>query len=391
MSFPEDPYSRDELFGQCMIEALEEMEKKSVATEDAPAEVVLSPSAKARVAHLVGKSIIGGDLTSLKDCDLGGETLYSTVKVSRAVKGALAEALEDADELGDSSMHQRVSMDIASTKGARRQMEDRHVSLPDLNAITGQSNKEPQSFFAVYDGHGGVEIAQYLQAQLHLNVVEQPEYETDPKTALINGFLQTDTKIVKKANRDAIQSGSTAVVVLMKGRKMYVAWCGDSQTFLCRDGAAVELMNPHKPEREDEKKRIEDSGGIVVWYGAWRVNAVLSVSRAFGDAKLKKYVIPDPDITEHDLDDKCEYVVIACDGLWDVMDKDKVVEFISSWKDSHDGSMVGVAEAIATHSVQDLSSNDNITIVIVSLHDLSSDIWSTPVEGVVDEDVEGSS
>ena len=47
-------------------------------------------------------------------------------------------------------------------------------------------------------------------------------------------------------------------------------------------------MNPHKPQNEDEKKRIEESGGVVVWYGAWRVNGILAVSRAIGDQKLKQ-------------------------------------------------------------------------------------------------------
>ena len=57
---------------------------------------------------------------------------------------------------------------------------------------------------------------------------------------------------------------------------------------MCKGGQFVELMDPHKPQREDEKKRIEESGGVIVWYGAWRVNGVLSVARAIGDRKLKQ-------------------------------------------------------------------------------------------------------
>ena len=65
---------------------------------------------------------------------------------------------------------------------------------------------------------------------------------------------------------------------------------------LCRDGKVVELMKPHKPQNEDEKQRIEAAEGVVVWYGAWRVNGILSVARAIGDRKLKQWVIGDPGV-----------------------------------------------------------------------------------------------
>ena len=94
---------------------------------------------------------------------------------------------------------------------------------------------------------------------------------------------------------------------------------------LCKAGAPVTLMDPHKPNREDEKKRIEDSAGVVVWYGAWRVNGVLSVARAIGDRKLKQWVIGRPDIAEFDLDGTEEYLVLGCDGLWDVMTPEKAM------------------------------------------------------------------
>lgn len=93
---------------------------------------------------------------------------------------------------------------------------------------------------------------------------------------------------------------------------------------LHRTSGPVKIMEPHKPHTESEKKRIEDAGGVVVWYGAWRVNGVLSVARAIGDKKLKEWVIGDPDVAEFDLDGTEEYLILACDGLWDVMDEEKV-------------------------------------------------------------------
>lgn len=75
----------------------------------------------------------------------------------------------------------------------------------------------------------------------------------------------------------------------------------------------------HKPNTREERTRIEDAGGVVVWAGTWRVGGVLAVSRAFGDRPLKRYVIPTPDIRDEVVtkDDDC--LILASDGLWDVV------------------------------------------------------------------------
>lgn len=97
---------------------------------------------------------------------------------------------------------------------------------------------------------------------------------------------------------------------------LHVAWVGDSQAMLFRRGQGVELVNPHKPDREvhthvelmsvytlwstqDERERIEELGGMVIWLGAWRVNGNLSVSRAIGDAKDKKFITGAADTVRH--------------------------------------------------------------------------------------------
>ena len=83
--------------------------------------------------------------------------------------------------------------------------------------------------------------------------------------------------------------------------------------------AAEALSEDHKPARNDEHDRIEDSGGAVIWAGTWRVSGVLAVSRAFGDRPLKKFVISLPDVKQMSVADGEEFVVLASDGLWDVV------------------------------------------------------------------------
>lgn len=88
---------------------------------------------------------------------------------------------------------------------------------------------EPQAFFGVYDGHGGVEAAKFTQAQLHCNIVAQETFKEDVSKALVDGFLETDRQFLRKADRDALGCGATACTALVRGRKLHVAWLGDSQ------------------------------------------------------------------------------------------------------------------------------------------------------------------
>lgn len=87
---------------------------------------------------------------------------YASVHVDRAV-----------------SVNCRCEVDIFSEQGRRPKMEDRHLAVVDLNAMLGCQALPPQSFFAVYDGHGGVDAAAYAQAQLHLKVSQQPSFASD--------------------------------------------------------------------------------------------------------------------------------------------------------------------------------------------------------------------
>jgi len=111
----------------------------------------------------------------------------------------------------------------------------------------------------------------------------------------------------------------------------------------------------HKPNREDEEKRIRNLGGKIIHWGRWRVQGVLAVSRAIGDVTLQvsllllihvaldpalshsqsdylpslvvvwqPYVTSEPEILEKDIGPEDEFLVLASDGLWDVMRNEDV-------------------------------------------------------------------
>ncbi len=86
-----------------------------------------------------------------------------------------------------------------------------------------------------------------------------------------------------------------------------------------RSPAAIAVSIDHKPNNNDERERIENAGGVVVWAGTWRVGGVLAVSRAFGDKPLKKYVISSPYVREEHLAHEDEFLILASDGVWDVL------------------------------------------------------------------------
>lgn len=102
-------------------------------------------------------------------------------------------------------------------------MEDAHthiLSMPDDPSA---------SFFAVFDGHGGADVAQYAGKHLHKFVVKRPEYETDPSEALQQSFLDMDDAMLEDAQLQEQLAGSTAVTVLIKDNKLYCANAGDSR------------------------------------------------------------------------------------------------------------------------------------------------------------------
>ncbi|KAM7309753.1 uncharacterized protein ISCGN_006741 [Ixodes scapularis] len=256
-----------------------------------------------------------------------------------------------------------------AVRNNRRKMEDRHVTLPDLNCVLDIQDAPRHSYYAVFDGHAGLEAANYATAHLHRNIVVQPDFLSDPVHAIQEGFAATDRNFLQRSSKEGMKSGCTAVCCLVREQShLYVGWLGDSQAMLARRGVALPLVNPHKPEREDERKRIEDLGGMVVMMGIWRVNGSLAVSRAIGDAEHKPYVISEPDVLSVELDGSEDFLVLGCDGLWDqLMPQDVANRVYQAVLDDPDGAPY-VSHALV-QGARDLGSGDNITAIVVFLRD----------------------
>lgn len=130
-------------------------------------------------------------------------------------------------------------------------------------------------------------------------------------------------------------SGCTAVVCLLHGRDLYVANAGDSRCVICRNGKAIEMSLDHKPEDDEEAARIIKAGGRVTLDG--RVNGGLNLSRALGDHAYKtnlelpaeaQMISALPDVKKLIITPEDEFMVLACDGIWNYMSSEEVVDFV---------------------------------------------------------------
>ncbi|KAF2651357.1 protein phosphatase-like protein 2c [Lophiostoma macrostomum CBS 122681] len=228
---------------------------------------------------------------------------------------------------------------VSSMQGWRISMEDAHATILDLQR-PGEDNKPAPadkrlSFFGVYDGHGGDKVAIYTGEHLHEIVAKQEAFqEGDIKKALQDGFLATDRAILSDPKYEEEVSGCTASVGIISKDKIWVANSGDSRSVLGIKGRAKPLSYDHKPQNEAEKARIQAAGGFVDF---GRVNGNLALSRAIGDFEFKKsaelppeqqIVTANPDVEVHDISEDDEFLVIACDGIWDCQSSQAVVEFV---------------------------------------------------------------
>ena len=283
----------------------------------------------------------------------------------------------------------------SSVQGRRPYNEDRCCSRHPLPAAAAAAAASPAatSFFAVFDGHGGEEAAEWCSRHLPDCIASQAEYgseDGDRCAAIDKGFSLCDSRL---RSQPIGSSGSTCGCVLIDSAFIYSGNCGDTRCLLSRvDGPAVELSVDHKPTDPAERRRIEAGGGVVT------VNEIsvgrngkkqtvtqayvelgdagLAVSRAFGDLSFKQraavsedeqVVICRPHVSRWPRTPEDEFVLLASDGLWNFVDNARVVQFVRERLSSSDGQEADLDD-IACKLAQfalDKKSNDNVTVTLV--------------------------
>ncbi|XP_071901325.1 protein phosphatase 2C 16-like isoform X1 [Coffea arabica] len=268
-------------------------------------------------------------------------------------------------------------------------------------------------FFGVYDGHGGSQVANYCRDRIHVALAEELKDTKDDlvKESLIDTrqmqwekvfttcFLKVDDEVGGKVSQNMSPEnvdssnyasepvapetvGSTAVVAILCSSHIIVANCGDSRAVLYRGKEAVVLSIDHKPNREDEYARIEASGGKVIQWNGHRVFGVLAMSRSIGDRYLKPWIIPTPEVMFLPRAREDECLVLASDGLWDVMTNEEACEVarrrILLWHkkngtnplpergQGYDPAAQAAAEYLSMLALQK-GSKDDISVIVIDL------------------------
>lgn len=244
---------------------------------------------------------------------------------------------------------------ISADKNARfrRTMEDTHTFQDGFLGVP------TSGYFGIYDGHGGKDAAEYVKEHLHVNLAKKLETNEDKQKAFVEAYLETDESL---DTANIKYSGTTAVSALIveeNGKKvLYTANVGDARIVLGRAGKGIRLTYDHKASDQSEIDRIQSTGGFVVMA---RVNGILAVSRSLGDRAMKPYVSGEPYTTRTELTEEDTHVILACDGVWDVISDDQSVEIVSK----HEKMQVASKELLKESLLA--GSTDNISVMVLKL------------------------
>ncbi|XP_021908737.1 probable protein phosphatase 2C 65 [Carica papaya] len=321
------------------------------------------------------------------------EPLYEVVSEDRDEKQYVRDGEDDDENIADDGAIVRLQGPSAFTSMFTKQ--GKKGINQDAMTVWENLAGEDMFFCGVFDGHGplGHKIARYardtLPSKLHSAIKRSQISDasagqnnfvngsTDKdgndgenfffnsmKASLIKSFSETDDELSLDSAIDSFCSGTTAVTVIKKGDHLVVANLGDSRAVLCTRSSKnqlipIQLTVDLKPNVPSEAERINICKGRIFAldeepdvYRIWMPEddcPGLAMARAFGDFCLKDYgLISCPEISHRKLTANDEFVVLATDGIWDVMSNQEVIKIVSSVKDRSTAAKTLVSFAVRT-------------------------------------------
>lgn len=272
--------------------------------------------------------------------------------------------------------------------GPRKSMEDEHIQIDDLSAHMGSflGCSMPSAFYAVFDGHGGPDAAAYIKRNAMKLFFEDADlpHTSDIDAIFLKELENSHRKSFLRADRaladeQSVSSscGTTALTALVLGSNLLVASAGDCRAVLCRKGKAVDMSQDHKPSYLPEQRRVEELGGYIdngYLYPKKKniddgyLNG-LSVTRSLGDWEMKSPLgsasplIAEPDFQQVLLTEEDEFLIIGCDGIWDVMSSQFAVSLVRQGLRRHDDPQQCARELVA--EALRLNTSDNVTVIVI--------------------------
>jgi len=254
-------------------------------------------------------------------------------------------------------------------------------------------------FFGIYDGHSGIGAAAFVRDDLSRRLAIACQKERLSAAMVKTAMGESDAAVcvaLRQLKTTATYSAGTTLVVAAleePSNKLFIANVGDSRAVLSAGGQVVFATLDHKPHRPEEKALVEKLGGRIGYTDAhsrgnqsfccapcwgcpcfksykrpWRVfPGGLAVSRTFGDVckneAQARVTSAEPDVTEITLEPKHDFLILACDGVWDVVTNQAAVDFIGKQR------QMGFPAETAANNLCQLAyhkgSTDNISAVVV--------------------------
>lgn len=307
------------------------------------------------------------------------------------------KAMEDAHtiDLGSGSYAPRTAAATTSTTAGGSSKEDVKESKPDSastrrdgvtdelsNALNAPSSPDSLcAFFGVYDGHGGKRASDFAATALHRHILANERFQSDLKTAIREGFEKTEREFLDIARKDNMGDGTTALIAFIKQGKLYLGNIGDSEAVLSRNGTVVPLTTVHNPSKNPtEIERVKREGGKL--YHDTRLAHPnlnpsffnLGVSRSIGDLLFKhpdftkgkpSGLTAEPDVVDIALERTDQFLILACDGVWDVVTHQQAVDLVIEALKQDDDPQVA-SKALVDEAYK-RGSQDNITVVVCTL------------------------
>lgn len=315
-------------------------------------------------------------------------------------RSAVGESRQDCRE-----QRRFVAFGAESDQGLVRLHNEDRVSVIQKVRRRDEAEDKDCAMFGLFDGHGGGGCADFLKEELLGMVARSGGFASDMKRALLEGFLQAETRFISQARLSRDVSGACAIVAVLQSDRVTVANLGDSRALLAHtDGSCEQMSRDHKPESLGERERILRAGGRVyrlrtcsqvefldvngssqlgqrdTSFGPFRVEpGGLSVARSIGDVRAKdarlggnpQCLSSEPEVTEFPLRHSAAFLLLACDGVFDVLSNESVCATareslrFSATNELDEKTACSKASLAVIEEAKRRKSRDNLTVVLV--------------------------
>lgn len=249
---------------------------------------------------------------------------------------------------------------VIMLQGKRPHMEDRARIIDNFHGN--------YSLFVLCDGHGGDFVADFCVRHIASILKKHLDSGLDMKSSLTKTNSDLDDLV---SEQESYMTGTTCIVILKSSDHVWVSNCGDSRAIMNSGLRVIDLSKDHKPIG-NEQVRIEALGGHIQSMNGDvpRVNGELALTRAIGDKRLRPYVIPTPDVSQFKFSNDNKFIIMATDGLWDIMTSSDVNRMVfSQYRRNMELTDNQLLEKISNVLEQTIKETieDNTTIIITHI------------------------